>query len=49
MPSNESIKDYNVYDVLGEGGFAQVHRAQVKETSKDVAIKMVSFQLLVAL
>jgi serine/threonine protein kinase len=43
MPSNESIKDYNVYEQLGQGGFAQVYRAQVKETSKEVAIKMVTF------
>lgn len=42
MPSNESIKDYNVYEQLGQGGFAQVYRAQVKENSKEVAIKMVS-------
>ena len=42
MPSNESIKDYNVYEQLGQGGFAQVYRAQVKESSKEVAIKMVS-------
>jgi serine/threonine protein kinase len=43
MPSNESIKDYNVFEQLGQGGFAQVYRAQVKETSKEVAIKMVNF------
>ena len=42
MPSNESIKDYNVYEQLGQGGFAQVYRAQVKESGKEVAIKMVS-------
>ena len=42
MPSNESIKDYNVYEQLGQGGFAQVYRAQVKENAKEVAIKMVS-------
>jgi polo-like kinase 4 len=41
MPSNESIKDYNVYEQLGQGGFAQVYRAQVKENSKEVAIKMI--------
>lgn len=41
MPSNESIKDYNVYEQLGQGGFAQVYRAQVKESSKEVAIKMI--------
>ena len=41
MPSNESIKDYNVYEQLGQGGFAQVYRAQVKETLQEVAIKMI--------
>ena len=41
MPSNESIKDYNVYEQLGKGGFAQVYRAQVKQTGQEVAIKMV--------
>jgi polo-like kinase 4 len=41
MPANESIKDYNVYEQLGQGGFAQVYRAQVKESSKEVAIKMI--------
>lgn len=41
MPSNESIKDYNVYEQLGQGGFAQVYRAQVKENGKEVAIKMI--------
>ena len=42
MPSNESIKDYHVFEQLGQGGFAQVYRAQVKETGQEVAIKMVS-------
>ena len=46
MPSNESIKDYNVYEQLGQGGFAQVYRAQVKESSKEVAIKMVSARFI---
>ena len=41
MPSNESIKDYNVYEQLGQGGFAQVYRAQVKQNGKEVAIKMI--------
>jgi serine/threonine protein kinase len=41
MPLNDSIKNYNVYEQLGQGGFAQVYRAQVKETAKEVAIKMV--------
>lgn len=41
MPANESIKDYNVYEQLGKGGFAQVYRAQVKQTGQEVAIKMV--------
>lgn len=49
MPSNESIKDYNVYEQLGQGGFAQVYRAQVKENGKEVAIKMVNinFKILI--
>lgn len=41
MPSNESIKDYNVFEQLGQGGFAQVYRAQVKSSGKEVAIKMI--------
>jgi polo-like kinase 4 len=41
MPSNESIKDYNVYEQLGQGGFAHVYRAQVKQTGQEVAIKMI--------
>jgi polo-like kinase 4 len=41
MPANESIKDYNVFESLGQGGFAHVYRAQVKETFKEVAIKMI--------
>jgi polo-like kinase 4 len=48
MPSNESIKDYNVYEQLGQGGFAQVYRAQVKETSKEVAIKMIDKKIMKA-
>lgn len=44
MPSNESIKDYNVYEQLGKGGFAQVYRAQVKQTGQEVAIKMVRYK-----
>jgi serine/threonine protein kinase len=49
MPSNQSkehgdsIKNYNVYQQLGKGGFAQVYRAEVKETLQEVAIKIVSF------
>jgi serine/threonine protein kinase len=43
MPqSNDSTKDYHVFEQLGKGGFAQVYRAQVKETCQEVAIKMVS-------
>jgi serine/threonine protein kinase len=42
MPSDESIHDYNVYELLGQGGFAKVYRAQVQKTLKEVAIKMVS-------
>jgi serine/threonine protein kinase len=38
---DESIKNYNVYEQLGRGGFAQVYRAQEKGTNKEVAIKMV--------
>jgi serine/threonine protein kinase len=47
MPSNQSkeqgdsIKNYNVYQQLGKGGFAQVYRAEVKETLQEVAIKIV--------
>lgn len=48
MPSNESIKDYNVYEQLGQGGFAQVYRAQVKESAKEVAIKMIDKKIMKA-
>ena len=50
MPSNtennenkqsESIRDYNVYEQLGKGGFATVHRAISKDNSAEIAIKMV--------
>ena len=38
---SESIRDYNVYEQLGKGGFATVHRAISKDNSAEVAIKMV--------
>ena len=40
MPANESIKDYDVFELLGKGGFAHVHRAKNKHTGQDVAIKL---------
>ena len=38
---SESIRDYNVYEQLGKGGFATVYRAISKDNSAEVAIKMV--------
>ena len=51
MPANEkyaSIKDYNVFEQLGKGGFAQVYRAQCKATNEEVAIKMIDKKLMKA-
>jgi len=46
ISSNENISNYEVYSAeLGSGSFAEVYRATVKATGKEVAIKMVKFQL----
>jgi polo-like kinase 4 len=36
-----SIRDYDIGQLLGRGGFASVHRARQRSTGKDVAIKIV--------
>jgi serine/threonine protein kinase len=46
ISSNENISNYEVYSAeLGSGSFAEVYRATVKATGKEVVIKMVKFQL----
>lgn len=42
----DSIKDYEVFNFLGKGGFAQVYRARSRHTGLEVAIKMVDKSVL---
>lgn len=35
------LQDYEVFNFLGKGGFAQVYRARSRHTGLEVAIKMV--------
>lgn len=37
------LKEYEVLDLLGKGGFASVYRAKCRKSGMDVAIKMVFF------
>lgn len=37
------LKDYEVHNLLGKGGFASVYRARCLKTGMEVAIKMVVF------
>jgi serine/threonine protein kinase len=39
--NNFSFKDYELYEQIGKGGFASVHRAICKANGIPVAIKMV--------
>ena len=42
MQANDTIDDYQIYEVLGRGGFATVQRAVRKRDNMEVAIKVVS-------
>lgn len=44
----ESIKDFQVLEQLGKGGFANVHRAICQKTFCEVAIKMINKQTMQA-
>jgi polo-like kinase 4 len=37
------LQQYDVYELLGKGGFAVVYRAMCKRSGLEVAIKMVSY------
>lgn len=41
----ECIEDFEVFELLGKGGFASVYRAKCCRTGILVAIKMVSCEL----
>ncbi|KFB45550.1 serine/threonine protein kinase [Anopheles sinensis] len=42
----EKIEDYEVYEILGKGGFASVYRAKCLRTGVFVAIKMINKQAM---
>ncbi|XP_055594774.1 serine/threonine-protein kinase PLK4 [Uranotaenia lowii] len=42
----ERIEDYEVYELLGKGGFASVYRAKCQRTGLCVAIKMIDKKLM---
>jgi polo-like kinase 4 len=42
----DRIEDYQVLDLLGKGGFANVYRARCKHNGQEVAIKMIDKKLM---
>ena len=40
------LQDYQVHNLLGRGGFANVYRAKSLVTGQEVAIKMVSIHFI---
>jgi serine/threonine protein kinase len=40
-----NLQDYQVYEIMGKGGFATVYRAKLLKTEQEVAIKMVSLSI----
>ncbi|XP_062514832.1 serine/threonine-protein kinase PLK4-like [Corticium candelabrum] len=42
----DRIEDYQVLDLLGKGGFANVYRARSKHNGQEVAIKMIDKKLM---
>ncbi|CAK9304005.1 unnamed protein product [Gordionus sp. m RMFG-2023] len=48
MTNINSIKDYEVYNILGKGSFASVFRAVNKNSRQEVAIKMIDKKIMKA-
>nr|XP_019933307.2 serine/threonine-protein kinase PLK4 [Aedes albopictus] len=46
MDFGDRIEDYEVYEILGKGGFASVYRAKCLGTGNFVAIKMIDKKLM---
>ncbi|CAH0394245.1 unnamed protein product [Bemisia tabaci] len=44
----ETIEEYEIHNLLGQGGFANVYRAKCLRSSLDVAIKMIDKKLMEA-
>ena len=43
----DSIENYQIYNLVGRGGFAQVYRAKCHDTGEEVAIKMIDKETIV--
>ena len=43
----DSIDNYQIYNLVGRGGFAQVYRAKCRDTGEEVAIKMIDKETIV--
>ncbi|XP_068908710.1 serine/threonine-protein kinase PLK4 [Tenebrio molitor] len=48
LEMGEKIEDYEVYNLLGKGGFASVYHAKCLKTGLNVAIKMIDKKLMQA-
>ena len=42
MSSNQVLSNYEIIKEIGQGGFSKVYLGKVKETGKQVAIKVIS-------